>query len=359
MGGLARRAGVIDTFRGQDAGMLIVDAGDALFMNPPSATARTPSERAKAGDILQAYGLLGVNALAVGEAEIAFGVSALVQRAREANLALLCANCLDGKGRHPFVERTLVEAGGVKVGMLAILEIPETDRGAAGAILTDAGLRTSDALAAANDQAKRLLAEGAEVIVMLAHVGFPRARELAKGLHGVHVMLVGHSGSRTLEPELVNGVFLLEPGRRGQELGHLELRLGDGWTAAGALVDDSKRHTLYREAAAEVAQIRKDLPRASAREVRERLLHQAERARLIARQLREAKPPQARHSLIGRLVELDETAPSQAAMQGFVASRKEVWAAAIVSDQRREFPPGVPRAPGKAAPGKKKRPHVQ
>jgi 2',3'-cyclic-nucleotide 2'-phosphodiesterase (5'-nucleotidase family) len=273
---------------------------------------------------MQVQGTIGLDAMAIGDAELAIGPAPLTAMAARAGLRLLCANLVDARGRRPFAENMIVDARGVKVGLFALYETPAVPPDAS-RLLKQAKLRATDAVAAATAQVKALRAQGAEVIVMLAHVGMPRAKEIAQAVSGIHVGIVAHSGFRTTEPEHVGTTALVEPGRRGQELGHLELRLGQGWTAQAELVDDSHRHVLFLEASAEVGRVRKGLAAATNESLRQRVVYQAERVRLLARQLEGQRPPQAKHSMIGRLIELDETYPNQPAVQALVSSTRASW----------------------------------
>lgn len=306
--------------------MIVVDVGDALLANP-AAAAHGEGELNKAATIMQAHGLIGMDAMAVGEAELAIGPARLASLARQASLTLLCANLADARGRRPFAERKLVEAGGTRVGLFAVLELPQTPPEIS-APLRAAKLHSTDAVAAARAQVQALRAAGAELVVMLAHTGMPRAKEIATQVPGIHVALVAHSAFRTSTPERVGQTYLVEPGRRGQELGQVELRLGDGWSATTELADDSPRHALYDEASAEAERVRKGLAASPGPEVvRGRILPQAERVRQLAERLAAAKPPAAPHTLIARLIELDESWADQPAVRGLILSQRASWSA--------------------------------
>jgi 2',3'-cyclic-nucleotide 2'-phosphodiesterase (5'-nucleotidase family) len=295
-----------------------------LLGNPAQPTPPAAGDLNKATTIMQAHGAIGLDAMAIGEAELAIGVAPLAALASRAGLRLLCANLVDARGQRPFAENLLVDARGVKVGLFALFEASTTAPDVVRR-LKQARLRATDAVAAATAQVKALRAQGAEVIVMLAHVGMPRAKEIAQAVRGIHVGIVAHSGFRTSEPERVGKVILVEPGRRGQELGHLELRLGEGWTVQEQLVDDSRRHVLYLEASAEAGRVRKGLATASNVALRQRIVYQAERARHLARQLEEQRPPQAKHTVIARLIELDEAFPNQPTVQALLSSTRATW----------------------------------
>jgi len=161
---------------------------------------------------------------------------------------------------------------------------------------------------------------------MLAHTGMPRATEIARAVPGIHLAIVARTGMQLASPRQEGATFLVEPGRRGMSVGHVELRLGPGWGATAQLADDSTRHELYAEAQADVAWLReryKDLTTATLPEAQQdpRYL----RVQALARRLSGLKAPAARHTLVSTLIELDRTVPDHPAVQGLVAAERASW----------------------------------
>lgn len=299
----------------------MVDSGDAL-LGPPALTGEpSAADRDKAVTIMRAQGLMGLDAMSPGEAELLLGTKQLLDEARHAAVPLLCANLVDAQGRRPFEERRLVTAGGVRVGLFGLYE-PPPEREAAQRVARVGRLRTLDAVTAARTEVRALQDAGAEVIVMLAHLGMTRATEVAKAVPGIHLGLVSHTGWRTSEPQLAGSTLLFEPGRRGQVLGHLEIRLGQSWRAAEMLVDDSRRFVLYNDARSESDRLRRELAAAPNEAARERIVSRAERVRSVAKDLQSLSPPTAQHTLIATLIELDPSVPEHAGVLSLVRSAR-------------------------------------
>lgn len=319
---MARRASTIETYRLPDQGLVVLDGGDALLASPSLKPA--PGDLNKAETIMRGMGLMGLDAMAVGVAEVAVGLDRLSKAARENSLTLLCANLVTPR-RGLCGPRRLVETGGVKVGVFAVTEPEATDKPAA-AILKQARVRLTDSVAAAREQVKALGAEGAEVVVMLAHTGMPRATEIARAVPGIHLAVVARTGMQLSTPRKEGGTYLVEPGRRGMSVGHVELRLGPGWGAGASLADDSPRHELYDEIQTDVAWLReryKDLTVATLPDAQKdpRYL----RLKALAQRLAGQKPPAARHTLISSLIELDRKVPDHPAVAGLVAADRASW----------------------------------
>jgi 2',3'-cyclic-nucleotide 2'-phosphodiesterase (5'-nucleotidase family) len=325
MGGLARRASAIDAYRGPELGLLVLDGGDALLTNPSQATEPAAHEIAKAATILRASALIGMDALGVGEGEIAIGVERVKALAAQVGLRLLGANVVDARGRPVFAPRALVSTGGIRVGILALLDLPPLDKSAT-AVLARARVRTTDPVVEAGKQVRLLLQEGAELVVLIAHMPVDRARAVARAVRGIHLVVLGHSGLRLAQPEAVGGAFLLEAGRRGRELGHAVVRLGDGWAAPTALHDDSPRFVMWNEAVREVEDLRREASSLTSDTDEARLRTGVERVRSLAKRIAGLGRPATPHTLVSTVDELDDRYTAQSAVQALLSSSREAMA---------------------------------
>lgn len=315
---MARRASAIEKLRTQGHGTLIVDAGDALLQNA-LAPQIGEGDLSKAEAIMRGQAMAGVELMAVGEAEVAVGIDRLKQWALQTSQTLLCANVTDRRGRAPFEPRATVQAGGVKVGVTAVLELPQREK-AGLELLKKARLRVGDPIVAAEREVKALRSAGAELVVLLAHVGADRIRELAKKVQGINLIIGAHAGHMYSLPMHEGTTYYVEPGRRGQMLGHVQLRLGPGWTPETPLVDDSPRHVLYSEARHELDELARGRGRPLLKS--DPRLH---RATSLAERLRTTPEPTGPHRIIARLVTLDQTFPDNPAIKGLLDASRATW----------------------------------
>ncbi len=172
-------AGYVDAMQNQKRGnreLLLLDAGDIFQGSLESNLGE--------GDVMiQAMNRLGYRAAAVGNHEFDFGPlgdartgdpqGALRARIAEASFPFLAANLLSkGTSRLPewknLQASTLIEVHGVKVGLVG-LSTPDTPNIVLPAFIE--GLDFVDPLPAITEQATRLRSQGADVVIVTAHIG--------------------------------------------------------------------------------------------------------------------------------------------------------------------------------------------
>lgn len=239
--------------RAADGGaVLLIDAGD-MFQGT------LESNLGEGADVVRAYNALGYTASAVGNHEFDYGPvgpqvtartieddarGALKARAREARFPMLVSNIDDAASgvrlRWPNMPAsTLVEAAGVKVGILG-LSTPSTPFTTMPANFV--GLAMAEPALRAIAEARELRARGAEVVVVTAHMGskcgdvahaedltscdqtgeiFPLVRALPHGL--VDVVVAGHTHAAMAHR--IDDVAVIESYSSGRAFGRVDLRI--------------------------------------------------------------------------------------------------------------------------------------
>jgi 2',3'-cyclic-nucleotide 2'-phosphodiesterase/3'-nucleotidase len=252
--GLVRIATAIREIRGQSPNVLLFDNGDSIQGNPfGEYLARNPPGE---GDISPIMGLLNTmnyDAMVLGNHEFNFGLPYLNSVIEGARFPVLGANVVAYNGGAPYfqpyaiLERNFTDRDGnrrsLRIGVLGVLtpQIVTWD----GAWLRGL-VRTLDGYETARRYVPEMKAQGADIVVILAHTGIqdrPRRGGEADFAYylteipGVDVVITGHSHEKfpgrayenirgaDVGKGTINGIPLVMPGSFADTLGLIRLTL--------------------------------------------------------------------------------------------------------------------------------------
>lgn len=192
MGGVSRR---VHAIRSRVQGpALVLDAGDLFFRSWTLSPRYEPQAKETARFHADTMRALGAQAMAVGERDLALGLSELRGLGKRSGMKLLSVNLVHTSSKALAFERfAVVEVQGVKVGLVGAS--PELKPEAQAAqVYRRAKLDVLPAGPGLQKAAKEARAAGAEVVIALLHLGERRAVEvlgaLPEGL--VNLAYVGH-----------------------------------------------------------------------------------------------------------------------------------------------------------------------
>ncbi len=228
-GGAGQMAAVIERAEAEcvapGCAWVLLDAGD-LFQGTPA------SNLAFGRPVIDLYNARGYTAAAIGNHEFDWGRDTLRARIRDAHFAMLAANVRydDGRPVEWIRADTLVERGGVKIGVIGIAArgTPATTKAE-----NVRGLRFDAAAPVIDAHARSLRARGAELIVVIEHDGafcdpgtpcrgeiIDVARQLTEP---VDAIVAGHThvGINTV----VNGIPVVEAKSSSRAVGVIDLPL--------------------------------------------------------------------------------------------------------------------------------------
>lgn len=220
VGGLGRLAGAVREAR-RDAGeaVLLLDAGDLL-----GDTMIADLTEGKA--LVAALNSLGYDAMTVGNHEPDFGVAALGKRMTEASFPVVAANLTERGTGKPFAKPYVIKTvGGVKVGVLG-LAYPKTPWTTAKKNVE--GLSFEEPVGAVKRYLPKMREEGAELAVVLSHLGLGGDQHLARAVPGIDVIVGGHSHNRMDKAAAVGTTLIVQAGAHGSDLGRLDLTVENG-----------------------------------------------------------------------------------------------------------------------------------
>jgi hypothetical protein len=230
LGGVQRLASVIAAGHGERA---LVDAGNLFF---PSKFDEIEREQhiLKARVLARVYRQLGAVAINVAASDLGNGSEFLKELQREGAVPLVSANVRPIDGGPAIAQSFVRTVGGIKIGITGVAT-PE----AFGAETRVTAIEYAPIL---GGEVKALEKRGAEIIVVLAHVGDAGARELARAVPGIDVIIRAPGTPIDREPSApvqTGGVIIAEAGSQGQHVGRLTLALAEGPVERPLFLDDA------------------------------------------------------------------------------------------------------------------------
>lgn len=247
VGGVARLATLLAQRRAAAGSepLLLLDAGDFTMGTLFHTLAR------ETGSELQLLSELGYDAVTLGNHEFDFrpaGLAAMISAAHQAKgealVPLLASNMRfsaedsgdDSLQAHAEAGRILpyrlIERGGIRFGVFGLLG---NDAVAVSPMM--APLTFADPLETARATVAKLREEGAEVVILLSHMGISQQDdnswrgedvELLEQVPGIDVVIGGHSHTALPQPILVDGTRpVVQAGSEIQYLGELRMSIGE------------------------------------------------------------------------------------------------------------------------------------
>ena len=262
-GGLAQLGGYLRNLRAaraSDGAVLLLDAGDTF-------QGGIESNLSEGALVVDAYNVLGYDALAIGNHEFEYGAldthsgtpgpadmrGALKAAAARARFPFLAANVIDEVTGRPIEwpnvrPSTIVETAGLRVGIVGVMTYDGLTKTLAANVQ---GLGTTALVPTVEREARELRRRGVDVVVVLSHAGgactrfddpddlsscdddaeiFWLARQLPPGL--VDAVVAGHSHEAVAHE--VSGIPIVQAYSRGRAFARVDLTVerGIGVTSA-------------------------------------------------------------------------------------------------------------------------------
>lgn len=224
VGGYAHLATLIDEERSPfPERTLLLDAGDSWH---GSAIAYLTEGRAN----VQVMNALGYDAMTL-HWEFNLGSTVLLDRIAEANFPILAQNVIDMDFGDRVLTPSLVkEVDGLRVAVVGqaypFSILTTEDREA------NPEWRMGYQDLELQEEVDRVRAEeGAEIVILLSHMGYLQDKAMAQRLTGIDVIVGGHTHDILWQPEQVGQTLLLQGGSHGKFLGELDLQIEDGRVA--------------------------------------------------------------------------------------------------------------------------------
>ncbi|MES2873814.1 5'-nucleotidase C-terminal domain-containing protein [Daejeonella sp. JGW-45] len=216
MGGYSRIYSLIKDIRRQNLNTLVLDGGDTFH-------GTLPVVKSKGEAIVPVLNKIGFNAM-VGHWDFAYGPDQLLKLNDQLNYPVLGINVYKND-ETLFLKPFIIQAvESVKIAIIGICSniidktMPEN--------FSD-GLKITDGTEELPRYIEQVKMEGADLVFLLSHNGYPQDIKMLSEIKGIDVCLSAHTHNRLSEPSLINDTILIQCGCHGSFLGHLELEILD------------------------------------------------------------------------------------------------------------------------------------
>ena len=216
--------------------VLLLDAGD-WFQGTPEGNL------SKGTMITELFNAVGVDAAAIGNHEFDYGVENLRRLVQLSNFPVLGGNVLksDRSGRADYaLPHTIIERGGIRFGLIGCVT-EDTKQTVLAEVAKD--LQFSDATESVRESVAALRADGAEMIIVLSHLGAEPDVELAREVAGIDLILGGHTHT-LVQPRLepTHNTLICQAEANSKYIGRLEVRRqGTGFEITGEMLPVAAR----------------------------------------------------------------------------------------------------------------------
>jgi 2',3'-cyclic-nucleotide 2'-phosphodiesterase (5'-nucleotidase family) len=225
VGGAAYLGQAINDERKKNPGSTILLSAGDMFQGTPI------SNLFRGKPVLDFMNLIGFDAMAMGNHELDWGLDVFGDIMAGAKFPILSANIVDSKndtlpGVRPYV---IIERKGYKIGVIGFTT-PSVLHMVNQKFLKGRKVLKPELLLPAiiND----VKAKGADVVVLLNHLGFDEDKQVASAASGIDVIIGGHSHTAVSEAVSVENTLVAQAGSNGIYLGvaNVTLEKRDGHT---------------------------------------------------------------------------------------------------------------------------------
>jgi hypothetical protein len=213
--------------------LVIVDSGDLLNEDEELPDSVIKSAKLKADLIAEVFTSIGIDAVDVGELDLALGINYLKELQKKYNFPFVCANLVDKKNVPIFKRYIIKKVNGKNVGIFGIIGDTSEMAAKVKEITKDAASVT-DPLAAATAVMKELTGK-VDYVIALTHQGTNRDWVIARRVPGIDLIVGGHDQQKTKEPNEADKTLIVQAGVKGQYQGLMEVTLGATKTSKNTL----------------------------------------------------------------------------------------------------------------------------
>lgn len=213
-GGYSRIQTLIKSIRKDNPHSLVFDGGDTFH-------GTLPVVESKGEVLIPILNKIRFDAM-VGHWDFAFGPQQLLHLSGQLSYPILGINVYNAQKERLLKPYSLQQLGEIKVATIGICSniidktMPEQ---------FSEGISVTTGIDELPKFIEEVRDEGADLVILLSHNGFPQDVKILSQVPGVDVCLSAHTHNRLFDPVLVDDTIVIQSGCHGSFLGHLELEI--------------------------------------------------------------------------------------------------------------------------------------
>jgi len=222
--------------------VLVLDAGDLLFakgVDPSRPAFRRQEVLLNARLIVDAFNLMGCDAVGIGEDELRLGTRDFDKLKKGAAFPFISANVVRKNGRQISDPSIVKDAGGLRWGIFSLMSANPP------AHVQTPDWKVLDPVSTGKQVVEELQGK-ADIIILLAAMPLHELRALLSQVPGITIAVAGDNPSGLRSPLQVEGVIVVSSYGSGRYLGVLKLSIGD---PQAPFFDEDRIMVLERELA--------------------------------------------------------------------------------------------------------------
>ncbi|MBS4028203.1 MAG: bifunctional metallophosphatase/5'-nucleotidase [Ignavibacteriales bacterium] len=197
---------------------LMFDAGDVMTGNPIT---EYKYQNAFGGALFEMMNRVGYDAWCFGNHDLDAGQENLLAITKIVHFPILSSNVVNDKNDFPLNNKpyTIIEKGGLKIGIIGVMSQFLYN------LVNESNLKGIKVLSPSETVQKYVdeLDPKTDLLIALTHEGTDDDSILAENVHGLDVIVGGHSHTRLTKPLKINDVIIVQAGANCENLGELEL----------------------------------------------------------------------------------------------------------------------------------------
>ena len=197
---------------------IMLDGGDVMTGNPIT---EYKYQNAFGGALFEMMNKIGYDAWCFGNHDFDATQDNLLALTKIAHCAVLSSNVVNEKNEFPLNNKpfTIIEKNGLKIGVIGVMSQFLYN------LVNESNLKGIKVLSPSETVQKYIdeLDSKTDLIIALTHEGTDDDSVLAEKVHGLDVIVGGHSHTRLTKPLKINNVIIVQAGANCENLGELEL----------------------------------------------------------------------------------------------------------------------------------------